>query len=53
MNPLLIIMLAFAFVCFVMATFNQPSAPRWNLIAGGLAWWVLAEMLFGLGHIVH
>jgi hypothetical protein len=26
-----------AFVCFVLAAFNVPTPPRFNLVAGGLA----------------
>lgn len=37
------ILLVFAFVLFVIAAFNVPA--RWNLIAGGLAFWVLSILL--------
>ncbi len=42
-----IILLVFAFVCFVLAAFWQPNPPRVNLIAAGLAFWVLAVILAG------
>jgi len=41
-----LILLVFAFVLFAIAAFNVPS--RVNLIAAGLAMWVLAEIL---GHV--
>lgn len=40
-----LICLVFAFVCFVLAAFWNPAPPRVNLIAAGLAFWVLAEIL--------
>lgn len=43
MQSLHAIGLVFAFVCFVLATFNVPSRP--NLLAAGLAFWV-ASLLF-------
>lgn len=42
------ILLVFAFVLFALAAFNV-SAPRWNLVAAGLAFWVLSILLGGLG----
>jgi hypothetical protein len=42
-----IILLVFAFVLFVLATFNVSA--RWNLIAAGLAFWVLSVLLGGIG----
>jgi hypothetical protein len=42
-----LILLVFAFVLFVLATFNVSA--RWNLIAAGLAFWVLSVLLGGLG----
>ncbi len=42
-----LILLVFAFVLFVLASFNVSS--RWNLIAAGLAFWVLSILLGGLG----
>jgi hypothetical protein len=44
MIPLRVILMVFAFVLFVLAGLNvQP--PRGNLVAAGLACWVLAELL--------
>ena len=40
-----LILMVFAFVLFVLAGFNVPAGPRWNLIGLGLACWVLAEIL--------
>lgn len=39
------ILLVFAFVCFVLAAFWTPAPPRVNLVAAGLAFWVLAALL--------
>ena len=44
-----IILLAFAFVFFVLAAFGV-SHPRVNLVAAGLAFWVMAVILSGYGH---
>lgn len=44
-------LLFIAFVCFVLASFWQPSPPRVNLIAAGLASWVLAELLVHTGFL--
>ena len=44
------ILLVFAFVLFVLATFNVPS--KFSLIAAGLAFWVLSVLLGGL-HVLH
>lgn len=43
---LTLILLVFAFVCFTLAAFGVPSG-RFNLIAGGLAFWVLSVILAG------
>ena len=40
-----LILLVFAFVLFVLAGFNVPAAPRFNLIGLGLAFAVLAELV--------
>ena len=40
-----LILLVFGFVCFALAAFWQPNPPRVNLIAAGLAFWILAEIL--------
>lgn len=37
------ILLVFAFVIFVLAAFNVPA--RFNLVAAGLAFWVLSILL--------
>lgn len=44
------ILLVFAFVLFCLATFNVSA--RWNLIAAGLAFWVLSILLGGLPSIL-
>lgn len=46
-----LILLAFAFVCFVLATFNVSA--KFNLVAAGLAFWVLAIMLGGATAVLH
>ena len=38
-----LILLVFAFVCFVIAAFGV-SGGRFNLIAAGLAFWVAAQL---------
>ena len=40
-----LILLVFAFVCLALAAFWNPGPPRVNLLAAGLAFWVLAELL--------
>jgi hypothetical protein len=44
---LTLILLVFAFVCFALAAFWTPNPPRVNLIAAGLAFWVLSVILAG------
>lgn len=39
-----VILLVFAFVCFTLAALNVPSS-RVNLVALGLAFWSLAELI--------
>jgi hypothetical protein len=39
-----LILLVFAFVCFVLATFNMSA--RFNLVAAGLAFY-MASLIFG------
>jgi hypothetical protein len=39
------ILLIFAFVLFVLAAIGIPTPPRFNLIAAGLAFWVLALLV--------
>ena len=39
----------FAFVLFVLAAIGVPNPPnRWNLVAAGLACWVLSILLAGI-----
>ena len=38
-----LVLLIAAFICFVLATFGVGG--RWNLVAGGLALWVLSLLL--------
>lgn len=45
-----LIFLVFAFVCFALAALWNPGPPRLNLIATGLAFWTLSELI---GHMVH
>jgi len=40
------ILLVAAFVLFLLSAIGVPSAPRFNLVAAGLACWV-AALLFG------
>jgi len=41
-----LILMIFGFVLFVLAGLGVPNPPnRWNLVALGLACWVLAEIL--------
>jgi hypothetical protein len=54
MNYVNLILLVFSFVCFALATFWQPPSPpypRFNLVAAGLAAWVLSVIL--QGHLAH
>jgi hypothetical protein len=44
-----VILLAFAFVLFVLASIGV-SHPRINLVAAGLAFWVLAVILTGYNY---
>lgn len=48
---LTLILLCFAFVCAVLATFNVPSA-RFNLVGAALAFWLAAE-IFGHAGALH
>lgn len=41
------ILLVFAFVCFTLSGFWNPAPPRVNLVAAGLAFWVLSIILAG------
>lgn len=40
-----LIFLVFAFVCFALSAFWTPTPPRVNLIAAGLAFWVLSLLI--------
>jgi hypothetical protein len=40
-----LILLVFAFVCFALAAFGAPIPSRVNLVAAGLAFWVLTLIL--------
>jgi hypothetical protein len=45
MAPIPLVLMVFAFVCFVLATF-PPAAPHWNrLVSAGLAFWSLVVVL--------
>ena len=50
MIPFFPILLVFAFVCFALATFLIPEPNRPRLVAAGLAFWSLAEII---GHYAH
>jgi hypothetical protein len=41
------ILLIFAFVLFVLSALGIPSPPRFNLMAAGLACWVLSVLVGG------
>jgi hypothetical protein len=44
-----IILLVVALVCFLIAAVNHPTIPaRFNLVALGLAFWVLSMLVTGL-----
>jgi hypothetical protein len=47
-----LVLLAFAFVCFALAAFWNPAPPRINLVAAGLMFWVLTELIGGM-HLGH
>ena len=51
MDKLNLILLCFGFVCFALCAFNVPA--KWNLIAAGLAFWILTEILGGAVHVFH
>lgn len=42
-----LVLLAFAFVCFVLSAVGVPNppAPRFNLVAAGLAFWVASTFI--------
>ena len=39
------VLLIAAFILFVLAALGVPSPPRFNLMAGGLACWVLSILI--------
>lgn len=46
MAPIPLVLMVFAFVCFVIATFPPPQNPNWNrLVSAGLAFWALTLIL--------
>jgi CHASE2 domain-containing sensor protein len=40
-----LILLIFAFVLFAIASWGPPIPPRYSLVAAGLAFWSLSEIL--------
>ena len=48
MSALSLVLLIAGFICLALATFGV-SAPRINLLAAGLALWLLAELIPALG----
>lgn len=44
---LTLILLVFSFACFTLAAFWNPAPPRVNLIAAGLAFYMLSIILAG------
>jgi hypothetical protein len=48
MSALILVLLIAGFICFALATFGV-SVPRINLLALGLALWVLAELIPAIG----
>jgi len=40
-----LVLLIAAFILFILAALNVPSPPRFNLIALGLAMWVLSALV--------
>ena len=47
MSVVTLILLVLAFVLFILAAVGVPSPPRFNLMAAGLAFWVLSVILGG------
>lgn len=48
MASVTLILLVLAFVLFVLSAVGVPSPPRFNLMAAGLACWVLSTLLGGV-----
>jgi hypothetical protein len=48
-----LILMAFAFVFFIIAAFWGPIIGRVNFVALGLACWVGAELIGGAGRLFH
>jgi hypothetical protein len=48
-----LVLLVFAFVCFVLGAFNVGA--RWNLVSAGLAFWVASLIFAGAqgAHLLH
>ena len=42
---IILFLLVLGLVLFILAALNVPSPPRFNLMAGGLAAWILAEII--------
>lgn len=49
MSIVVVILLVFAFVLFTVAALGVPSPPRFNLVAAGLAFWVLSLLVSTVG----
>jgi hypothetical protein len=42
---IILFLLVLGLVMFILAALNVPAPPRFNLMAGGLAAWILAEII--------
>jgi hypothetical protein len=51
MTIVALILLVLAFLLFVLSGFGIVGSPRWNLVALGLAAWVLSLLLNGVGAV--
>ena len=47
-----LILMVFGFVLFVLAGLGIPSPSRFNLLAFGLACWILAELIVKTGPLL-
>jgi len=45
MVTITLVLLVAAFILFLLAALNVPSPPRFNLLAAGLALWVLSMLI--------